>query len=107
MYIHIHMYILIYKLMYVQILVAPRLKYAFSRKRGLFRQGGKFYDVDNVEAADYKQYRDPQFKENSDQQGVFGTRYLLRDTGTCLFFVFGLCFPFSQPRGHHWKFLLC
>ena len=84
--------------MCVQIHAAPRLKYAFSRKRGLFRQGGKFYDVDNVEAEDYKQYRDPQFKENSDQQGVFGTRYLLRETGTYLFFCFWIVFSFfAQP----------
>lgn len=58
----------------------PRLRYAFSRKRGLFRQGGKFYDVDNAESEDFKQYRDPQFKENPDMPGVFGTRYLLRDS---------------------------
>ena len=58
-----------------------RYKYAFSRKRALFRQGGKFYDVDNVEAEDFKQYRDPQFKENPEQPGVFGTRPLLRDAG--------------------------
>ena len=96
-----------------------RLKYAFSRKRALFRQGGKFFDVDNAESEDFKQYRDPQFKESADQpghtmrpepitacsrllvsraclarslgrapltvlldaSGVFGTRYLLRDSG--------------------------
>jgi hypothetical protein len=60
----------------------PRLRYAFSRKRGDFRQGGKFYDVDNAESEDYKQYRDPQFKENPEQPGVFGTRYLLRNSAT-------------------------
>jgi hypothetical protein len=51
-----------------------RLKYAFSRKRALFRQGGRFFDVDNAESEDFKQYRDPQFKESADQPGFNALR---------------------------------
>ena len=57
-----------------------RLKYAFTRKRALFRQSVKLYDVACIESEDFKQYKDPQFKESHEHPGVFGTRYLLRDS---------------------------
>lgn len=58
----------------------PKLKYALTRKRIFFGQGGKFHDADHIEAEDFKPYRDPQFKENLDMgPGVYGTRMLQID----------------------------
>ena len=40
----------------------------------------KWYDAACIESEDFKQYKDPQFKESHEHPGVFGTRYLLRDS---------------------------
>jgi len=68
----------------------PKLKYGIIRKRNHFGQGAaRFHDADHIEVEDFKPYRDPQFKENPDQPGVFGTRFMLSDTAT-------QCVPHSQ-----------